>query len=350
MKRWIALAFALFLLGTQACALDLPSEAEAALPPDLLEQTQREGLLDGTADHLWAQLRFAWDESWQGALRRAAELMLASILCAAAEGFGSGAARLAPWCGVLAVTAISAGEMTSFLALGAQTVGELAATAKLLLPTLAAAMASGGLVATAGAWQIATLFACNGMLEGMERVLLPLTYCFVGISAAGVLLPESNLEQLAEGVRKAISWALCAMVGIFTAYLSLSNVLTGTADRTAVKAARLAISGTVPVVGRILSDAAESVLAGAGALRGTIGALGIAAILSVALVPLVRLGMQYLLYQAAAFVAAAVGTKEVQKLLQAIAGAFGLVLGMTAACALMLVVALLVAVTMVVTV
>ena len=73
MKRWIALAFALFLLGTQACALDLPSEAEAALPPDLLEQTQREGLLDGTADHLWAQLRFAWDESWQGALRRAAE-------------------------------------------------------------------------------------------------------------------------------------------------------------------------------------------------------------------------------------------------------------------------------------
>ena len=350
MKRWIALLFALLLLRTQAYALELPEEAEAALPPELLEQTQSAGLTDGVADHLWGQLRFAWDESWAGALRRAAELMIAVILCAAAEGFGTGAAQLAPYCGVLAVTALSAGEVHSFLGLGAQTVNELAASAKLLLPTLAAAMASGGLVTSAGAWQAATVFACDGMIEMAERVLLPLIYCFVGVSAAGVLLPESNLEQLAEGLRKAISWALCALVGLFTAFLSLSSVLTGAADRTAVKAARLAISGAVPVVGRILSDAAESVLAGAGALRGSIGVLGIAAIFSTALAPLVRLGMQYLLYQAAAFVSAAVGTKEVQKLLQAIAGAFGLVFGMTSACALMLAVALLAAVTMVVTI
>ena len=58
------------------------------------------------------------------------------------------------------------------------------------------------------------------------------------------------------------------------------------------KLAKSAVSAVVPVVGSILSDAAESVLAGAGLLRGMVGTAGTLALLGVCLVPFLRLGGQ----------------------------------------------------------
>ena len=54
-------------------------------------------------------------------------------------------------------------------------------------------------------------------------------------------------------------------------YLTASGAIAGSADAAAVKAAKMTISRAIPVVGGILSDAAETVLAGAescGALWG----------------------------------------------------------------------------------
>ena len=62
------------------------------------------------------------------------------------------------------------------------------------------------------------------------------------------------------------------------------------ADAAAIKTAKMAISRAVPVVGGILADAADSVLAGAGAVKNTVGAAGLLAVLAVCLLPLMRLG------------------------------------------------------------
>ena len=112
----------------------------------------------------------------------------------------------------------------------------------------------------------------------------------------------------------------------FTLYLSVSGVLTGSADRAAVKAAQAAVSGAVPVVGSILAESAEMVLSAAHSLRAAIGAAGVLGVLLACLAPLVRLSVQFLLYR----------------------DAFALVLGMTAACAALLLAALLVSISMVV--
>ena len=80
------------------------------------------------------------------------------------------------------------------------------------------------------------------------------------------------------------------------------------------------------------------------------GTLGIFAVLSVCLVPLLRLGVQFLFYQAAAFLSAMSGIEPLQKFIERLSGAFTLIFALTASCALLLLVALLVSITMVVTV
>ena len=100
------------------------------------------------------------------------------------------------------------------------------------------------------------------------------------------------------------------------------------------------LSGTVPVVGGILSDAAETLLAGAGVLRGGIGIFGTLGVLAICAYPFLHLGIQYLLYRGAGFLAEAAGGGPLPKLIGGLGSAFALVLGMTASCAAVIIVAI----------
>ena len=57
--------------------------------------------------------------------------------------------------------------------------------------------------------------------------------------------------------------------------------------------------------------------------------------------PFVHLGIQYLLYKLTAFLCGAVGAEWLCKLVDGLGNAFGLVLGMTGSCAVLLVVSVL---------
>ena len=89
-----------------------------------------------------------------------------------------------------------------------------------------------------------------------------------------------------------------------------------------------------------MADASESVLAGAGALKGTVGAAGLVVVLAICIASFLRLALQYLVYKGAAALCAMVAQPALSGLIDAIGSAFGLVLGMTGAGALVLLVSL----------
>lgn len=350
MRRiFFSVLFALAVLTTAAQAAALPGELTAALPEELVRAAESGDVLTSGAEWLYQSAREAFDDILRAATRSAALLTLTALLCGAAQGLAEGAgepaARYVPYCGVLAVTALTTGDLRTLLGMGLRTVEELGTLSKLLLPSMAAAMAAGGLVSTASVWQVTTLMICGALNDALSRFLLPLTSCYIAASAAGAALGEERLDFLADGLKKLASGALTLCLTAFTAYLAVSGVLTGSADRTAVRAAKVALSGTIPVVGGVIGDAAEGVLAAAGTLRGTIGALGCFAVLSACLLPLLRLGAQFLLYKLAAFLAGLAGTKELCAFIDRLGEAFALVFAMTAGSALALLVALLVALT-----
>lgn len=349
MRRRLFPLVLLLLLTVPVRAAELPEELLDVLPSEAVEAAETGGV-ERAAAKLWESavtaLRAAFSRSVRGSVR----LVLVVLLTAAAEGaaapLGTLAPRFARLTGVFAVTLLSAGDLSALIGLGQTTMQELGDLTKLLLPTMAAALAGCGGVLTASGWQVATLWAADVLMGLITGTLLPLVYCHIALAAAGAALPTSGLDRLADGIRKLISWALCGAVGLFTLYLSVSNVLTGSTDRATAKAAKAALSGAVPVVGGLLSDAAEAVLGAAQGLRAVIGAAGVFGILFLCLAPLARLGVQFLLYKAAAFVSTLGGVKPLERLLEQLGDAFALVFGMTAACALLLLAALLVAISM----
>ena len=119
-------------------------------------------------------------------------------------------------------------------------------------------------------------------------------------------------------------------------YSTARGAIAGPADAAAIKAAKRAMGRRIPVVGGILADAAESVRAGAGILKGSVGAAGLLVVLSICITPFLRLGLHYLTYKAAAALTATIASPRLSQLVDSIGSAFGLVLGMTGACALLL--------------
>ncbi len=349
MKKWICLLFLLLALTGEARAAELPRDLTNAAPEaaeDILDIGDLSGPggfsqgLAGIAERLSGEVKAVLRQR----LRGAASILLVAVACGAVDGFAQGTGKgtaFLPMAGALAVTLLTAGSLEDLIGLGAETIGELNIFSKALLPTLAAATAASGSVTTATFQQVTTVFLADLLMELIDGLLIPLVYLYIGALAAWACLPENRLGAIAEALKKIVTWALTTVLLLFTVYLSAVRVIAGAADGASVKVAKAAISGAVPVVGGIIAEAAETVLAGAGMLKNTIGVFGMLAILAACAYPFLQLGVQYLLYKLSAFLAAAVGAPELCKLIDGLGGAFGLVLGMTGSCALLLLVSVL---------
>ena len=136
-------------------------------------------------------------------------------------------------------------------------------------------------------------------------------------------------------VRRLVGWCITVLLKgvmyVFTAYLSLTGLLSGSSDDAAINAAKSTLSAAIPVVGGIASDASEAVLQ-----RATAGTFGILAVLALVLVPFFRITICYLTMKLTAAIAGFAAGKEHAALIDAQSSAMGYVLGMTGSAALML--------------
>ena len=232
---------------------------------------------------------------------------------------------------------------------GVETLEELDIFAKALLPTLSAAVAASGGMVSAGAKQVATVFFTNLLLSVIRKVLLPLLYGCIVAAAADAMIPGHSLKKIGVGIRKGVTWALTGVMLLFTGFLTLTGAASSAADALTMQMTRSAISAAVPVVGSIISDATGTVLAGAGMLKSAVGVFGMLAVLAICLTPFLTIAVQYLLYKLAAFLAGTMTAGPLEELIDALGSAFGLMLGMTGSCALLLLISITSSVSVVVT-
>ena len=280
------------------------------------------------------------------------KLLAVVLLCALAEGARppgqEGGLQGVIIAGALAITALTMTDMEAMIGLGRETMEKMEGFSNLLLPVMAVLTAATGSVTSAALRQSATVLFAQLLFTAMDRLLIPMVYSYVAVNCAYAAVGNPGLQRLASLLKGAINFLLTSLLLAFVGYLTASGAIAGSADAAAVKAAKLAISRAIPVVGGILADASESVLAGAGALRSTVGAVGLVVVLAICLTPFLRLAVQYLVYKAAAALCSTVAQPRLGQLIDAIGSAFGLVLGMTGAGALILLISLVSALTAVV--
>lgn len=334
MRKVLILISLLLLLAIPVSAVDftapaVPEGAEKYMP----ENTASFG------DDLWYIVKSAVSQLQPGIAEAAQicfSLLAVTLLTSILKGFSGISADVTELVGTLSIGLLLLQPSRSLIQLGIDTITELSEYGKLLLPVMTAATAAQGGTVTSATIYTGTVFFNALLTTGISKLIIPMVYVFMALSVAFGALGDDVLKSLRDLVKWLITWSLKIILYVFTGYLGITGVVSGTTDAAAVKAAKLTISGFVPVVGNIVSDASEAILVSADVMKNAAGIYGLLAVIAICIGPFLKIAVQYILLKLTASVCAAFGTKKSSDLIKDFSGVMGLLLAMTGTVCLLL--------------
>lgn len=346
-KIILAVLCVLLLCGTVHAQTDEPlvdtTPVEEAVPGDLDLGTVETVEADGFWSGVWSLLTGGFRDARKGqkeALRLCALLLCVVMLCAMvhmnSEKMGASAVTAA---GALGLCGLCMGSFPALVTLASETVQKMTDYAAVAMPVLATTVAMNGGISSSQALYTGTVVFAQVLMQLIARVLIPLVWFYLAIATAEAAIGTDMLSELREFIGWVISKSLRIVIYVFLAYMSLTGVISGSSDAAAVKATKAAVSGMVPVVGSLISDASETLLAGAAMLKNSVGVFGMLAVLGICIAPFLRIGLQYLLLKLTAAVSGTIGMKPHVQLLKHFSTAMGYLLAMCGSCALLLLIA-----------
>lgn len=334
MKKAFLCILLLLLLSVPVCAAEIeapepPKQVEDLLPDE--KATFQEGIryvISVAVRNVAPDLR----DSIHVCSSVLAAVIVLSFL-KSYEGKGKAAVELA---GAVSICCLLLGPTNTLIRLGTETVTTISEYGKVLIPVMTAALAAQGGSGTAGALCTATVFF-NSMLSGaISELLVPGIYIFLAFAMVNAVIDDGVMKKIADLIKWCVSWGLKLVLYAFTGYVSITGVVSGAADQTALKAAKVTLGGMVPVVGGILADASESILVGAAVVKNSVGMYGLITLLALVIGPFLKIGMQYLLIKLTAALSGVFADKGITSLLDSFTSAMGLLLAMTGSVCMLL--------------
>ena len=338
MKKWILIILLFAGLAIPARAEELtapeaPHSVQDLMPPDT--ESFGEGLLyvlKSAVQALHPEIA-----AGAGICLSVIGVMLLTSIFSSFPGKNQAAAELV---GTICVACLLLSNANTLVVASADTVSQLSEYGKLLLPVMATALAAQGGVSSSASLYIGTAMFDGLLCSLISGLLVPMIYIFLALAIGRSAIGEDLVKRLRDFVKWLVSWCLKTAMYVFTGYITITGVVSGTTDQAALKAAKLTISGAVPVVGGILSDASEAVLVSAGVVKNAVGVYGLVAIAAIAIGPFLKIAVQYLLLKLTAAVCGVFGSKKCSDLVCDFSSAMGILLAMTGAVCLILMISL----------
>lgn len=327
----------LLLLPAQAAEED--ARLRQALPQDAGEVLEEVPLTGGAASGFRAlkeagerALRTALRDSMRSVFRILAVCLLLSLTESFAQGAGTPLpGRAGELAGSTAVLLLALGEHGTLLSQCRESITALRRFTRVFTGVFTAASAAAGRPASAVAAGSGAMVCCDALFGLCLSLALPAVTACLLVTYAGAVSGSGTLRQGG----KLCKWALTRGMQLFLtgyfAYLSLTGLVTGTADAAAVRTAQ-SLSGALPVVGSIIAGASETILTASAALRAGVGCFGCLAAAAICLTPLVRGVCHLLAFRLLSALAASFAREGVKTVLEGLDGAYGMLTGILAAC------------------
>jgi len=178
-----------------------------------------------------------------------------------------------------------------------ETVDSMIALFLALLPLLLALIVSSGGVVSAAFFHPILLFLMNtsGLLIG--KVVLPLLFLATILSIVSTLTEHYKVTKLANLIRNWSIGLLAAFMAVFLGVISVQGASTAVADGVTIRTAKFVTGNFIPVVGRMFTDAADTVITASVLLKNTVGIAGVVILLLIAAFPALKILVLAFIYK-----------------------------------------------------
>lgn len=215
-------------------------------------------------------------------------------------------------------------NFTEIVKLVKDTANDLVGFINVLVPLLLTLMVYTGNIATSTILEPIILFICNFTGNIIVDIILPIVLIIVVFSIISKISNKIQIEKLAKFLKASVIWFLGIILTIFVGVVSLEGTLSSSVDGITAKTTKAVVSGTIPVIGKVLGDVVDSVLGCGVVLKNAIGFVGVIVIIGICVIPIIKIGTLSVIYSLASAVVEPIADKQIVKLLEEIGDIFKL--------------------------
>lgn len=266
-------------------------------------------------------------------------VVIHSILKSLSDNLENGnIAKIIYYVQYILIVSIIMASFTDIISMIKDTTSNLVGFMNSLVPILITLMTYTGSIVTGGIVQPIILFMINFIGNMIQSVLIPLVMIIAVLSIVSKISDKVQITKITKFFKSSIVWFLGIILTVFVGVVSLEGSLSSSIDGITAKTAKAAVSSLIPVVGKILGDAVDSVLGCGVILKNALGIVGIVVIIGICIVPVIKLGVLTIIYNLGAAIIEPVSDEKIVKLLEEMGGTFKLLFAIICTLSAMLII------------
>ena len=207
-----------------------------------------------------------------------------------------------------------------------------------LIPLLITLIISTGSISSANILQPILLFMVTFMGNFINGIVLPITLVSTSLSIISKVSDRIQLDKLSKFFKSSVVWILGVILTLFVGLLSLEGSLSSSVDGITAKTTKAAVSSFIPVVGKILGDAVDTVIGCTTILKNAVGIVGVIAIIGICILPIIKLVTLMATYYIGSAICEPIADKKITELLSQIGDTFKILLAILCSVSVMIIV------------
>ena len=276
------------------------------------------------SDMLSSLLRLAFGQL-SGLIPTFCMIAAIAVLCGLLQQFKSsfaenGSAKIIFFVSYAAVLVLILSSLSGAAGGCVSAVSSMRAQMQAVFPVLLTLIATSGGSVSVAVYQPAVLFLSEIVVQVVAGVVFPLASLICVLNMVASMSKEIKIKKFSAFFAGIIKWTLGISLAAFTVFLTVQGITSATYDGLSFKAAKYAISNSVPIVGGFLGGGLDFVVAGSVLIKNSVGSCGIVLLAIVLSVPLVQLIAYNLFLKLSAAVAEPVGDTGISEFLSSLSG------------------------------
>lgn len=207
-----------------------------------------------------------------------------------------------------------------------------------LIPILMTLLLTTGNIISANMLQPIILFIITFIGNCINSIILPLVLVSTALGIISKISDRVPIDKLSKFFKSSVVWTLGVILTLFVGIVSVEGSLSSSVDGITAKTTKAAVSSFIPVVGKILGDAVDTVIGCSSILKNAVGIIGVIIIIGICVVPIIKLAILMLVYYLGAAICQPIADGKIVQLLDQMGDTFKTLLAILCSISVMLII------------
>ena len=229
-------------------------------------------------------------------------------------------------------------NFSSIITLTKEAVGNMISFIQLLFPLLMTLMLASGSAVSVNLVQPIILFIINLISNIFQSIIIPIILVGTALAIVSKISDRIQIDKLSKFLKSSSVWVIGILLTIFVGVLSIEGTLGSSVDGITAKTAKAAVSSFIPVVGKVLGDAVDTVIGCSAILKNAIGIVGVIVVIAICITPILKLAIITIIYHLTAALCEPIADSKIVSLITQMADTFKILLAILCSISVMLII------------